>query len=97
MVRMTLWSYTTLTDATCGTPPPHLPFPWPGPWPSPWPVGYGGPDTYGGPDDTDWDVQASRVVGGLSFTFVASRLSEGEAREALARGAEQLLQTALSG
>jgi hypothetical protein len=76
-------------DDWCGTPRPHVPIPWPGPWPFPWP-----PDPEPHPD---WDIAASRVVGALCFASVASRLSEGEARAALSKGAEQLLEAGLAG
>jgi len=76
-------------DDWCGTPHGHLPIPWPGPWPFPWPPEDG--------DQRDWDVQASRVVGALSLASVASRLSDGEIRETLSRGADQLLDAGLSG
>ena len=44
----------------------------------------------------DWDIGASRVVGALALAQVASRLQEGEARDALAKGAEQLLEAGLA-
>lgn len=74
-------------DDWCGTPHGHVPIPWPSPWPFPWP-----------PHDREpeLDVEASRVVGGLTLASIASRMSDGEARDALAKGAEQLLQAALS-
>jgi hypothetical protein len=74
-------------DDWCGTEPRHFPIPWPGPWPFPWP-----PEPEPHPE---WDIGASRVVGALSFASVASRLAEGEAREALSKGAEQLLEAGL--
>ena len=55
------------------------PFPWP-PEPEPHP---------------DWDIGASRVVGALTLAQVASRMEEGPARDALAKGAEQLLDAGL--
>ena len=73
-------------DDWCGTRPPHFPFPWPGPWP--WPE----PEPH-----PDWDIGASRVVGALTLASVASRLGEGEALDALAKGAEQLLDAGLAG
>jgi hypothetical protein len=77
-------------DEWCGTRAPHLPIPWPGPWPFPWPGDH--PEPY-----AESEVAASRVVGALSLASVAARLSAGEAREALTRGAEKLLQSGLSG
>jgi hypothetical protein len=73
-------------DDWCGTRP--RPFPWPYPWPFPWPD----PDPEPNPD---WDIGASRVVGALSLAGVASRLDEGPARDALTKGAEQLLEYGL--
>jgi len=75
-------------DDWCGTGRPHLPIPWPGQWPFPWPPG---PEPH-----PDWDVRAAQVVGALSLASVASRLGEGEAREALSKGAEQLLEAVLA-
>jgi hypothetical protein len=75
-------------DDWCGNSPRPLPFPWPGPWPFPWP-----PEPEPHPD---WDIGASRVVGALSLASVASRLQEGEARDALSKGAEQLLDAGLA-
>ncbi len=75
-------------DDWCGTRPPHIPIPWPGPWPFPWP-----PEPEPHPD---WDIGASRVVGALSLASVASRLEDGDARDALAKGAEQLLEAGLA-
>jgi hypothetical protein len=80
---------TRAVDDWCGTRPPHIPIPWPGPWPGPWTTDYPGPDM-------DAIVPASRLVGALSFAAVASRMAEGDARDALTRGAEKLLETALS-
>jgi hypothetical protein len=74
-------------DDWCGTPPRHIPIPWPGPWPFPWTL-----DEIGG----EPDVGASRVVGALTLASVASRMADGEARAALAKGAEQLLEVGLS-
>jgi hypothetical protein len=75
-------------DDWCGTGRPRVPIPWPGPWPFPWP-----PDPEPHPE---WDISASRVVGALSLASVASRLADGEARDALSKGSEQLLQAGLS-
>jgi hypothetical protein len=75
-------------DDWCGTPHSRFPIPWPSPWPVPWP-----PEPEPHPE---WDVGASRVVGALSLASVASRLGEGEARDALSKGAEQLLEVGLA-
>lgn len=75
-------------DDWCGTGRPRLPIPWPGPWPFPWP-----PEPEPHPE---WDIGASQVVGALSLASVASRMADGEARDALSKGAEQLLQAGLS-
>jgi hypothetical protein len=72
-------------DDWCGNRP--RPIPWPHPWPFPWP-----PEPEPHPD---WDVAASRVVGALSLASMASRLEDGPARDALAKGAEQLLDAGL--
>ena len=74
-------------DDWCGTPHGHVPIPWPRLWPFPWP-----------PHDREpeLDVEASRVVGALTLASVASRMSDSETRDALAKGAEQLLQAGLS-
>ena len=72
-------------DDWCGTRP--RPFPWPHPFPFPWP-----PEPEPHPD---WDIGASRVVGALALAQVASRMEDGAARDALAKGAEQLLDAGL--
>jgi len=74
-------------DDWCGTPHGRLPIPWPGPWPYPWTL-----DDV----DADLDIDSSRVVGALTLASVASRMADGEARAALAKGAEQLLEVGLS-
>jgi hypothetical protein len=76
----------------CGTPHPHRPIPWPGPWPFPWLSHDGIQD----PTPNPWDIGASRVVGALSLAAVAAQLEEGEAKEALANGADQLLEAGMS-
>jgi hypothetical protein len=79
-------------DDWCGTGRPQLPIPWPRPWPFPWaPLPGPGPDP--GPDP---DIAASRVVGALTLASVASRLADGPTRDALSKGAEQLLEVGLS-
>jgi hypothetical protein len=75
---------TRAVDDWCGTHP--RPIPWPGPWPFPWPD----PEPH-----PDWDIGLARVVGALSLASVASRLEEGELQDALAKGAEQLLEVGL--
>ena len=72
-------------DDWCGTKP--RPFPWPHPFPFPWP-----PEPEPHPD---WDIGASRVVGALTLAQVASRMEDGPARDALAKGAEQVLDAGL--
>jgi hypothetical protein len=79
-------------DDWCGTPHPHRPIPWPGPWPFPWLSQDGVHD----PDPHPWDIATSRIVGALTFAAVAAQLAEGEVREALALGAEQLTEAGLS-
>jgi hypothetical protein len=41
------------------------------------------------------DVAASRVIGALTLASYASRLAEGPARDAIASGAEKLLDAGL--
>jgi len=79
---------TRAIDDWCGTRPRRIPIPWPGPWPFPWPPE---PDPH-----PEWDISASRVVGALSLASVASRLEDGDARDALSKGAEQLLEAGLA-
>lgn len=71
-------------DDWCGTP-------WPRPWPFPWPL-----QRQNDPVPEPYDIGASRVVGALSLAFVASRLADGEARDALSKGAEQLMEAGLA-
>jgi hypothetical protein len=78
---------TQAIDDWCGTPTGHRPFPWPGPWPIPWHLQ--------DPDPHPWSVETSRVVGALTLASVASRMTEGSAQEALAHGAERLMEVAL--
>jgi hypothetical protein len=73
-------------DDWCGTPPGHIPIPWPGQWPGP-------PGS--APDPEPWLVASTRMVGALTLASVASRIAQGDAQEALVRGAEQLLDAAL--
>lgn len=81
----------TAVDDWCGTRHPRRPIPWPRRWPFPFPEP--GPDPEPHPD---WDISASLAVGALTMAAVASRLSEGDVRDALAKGAEQMLDAALS-
>jgi hypothetical protein len=74
-------------DDWCGTPTGHRPFPWPTPWPIPWHLQ--------DPDPHPWSVESARVVGALTLASVASRMTEGAAEEALAHGAERLMEVAL--
>jgi hypothetical protein len=74
-------------DDWCGTPGGRIPIPWPRHWPVP-----PSPD----PDPHPWEVASIRTIAALSLASLASRITEGEAREALAHGAEQLLEVALS-
>ena len=75
-------------DDWCGTRPPHIPIPWPSPWPFPWP-----PEPEPHPE---WDIDAARVVGALALASVASRMEAGDARDALGKAAEQLLDAGLA-
>ena len=74
-------------DDWCGTPTGHRPFPWPTPWPIPWHLQE--------PDPHPWTVETGRIVGALTLASVASRMTEGSAEEALAHGAERLMDVAL--
>jgi hypothetical protein len=77
---------TRAVDDWCGTPQGHIPIPWPGPWPGP-------PGT--APDPEPWVVASTRLVGALTLASVASRIAQGDAREALVQGSEQLMEAAL--
>lgn len=74
-------------DDWCGTPRGGLPIPWPEPWPLPWPPP--------GPEPEP-DVKSSQIIGALTLASVASRMSGGEVRDALEKGAEQLMQAGLA-
>jgi hypothetical protein len=74
-------------DDWCGTPTGHRPFPWPTPWPIPWHLQ--------DPDPHPWSIETARVVGALTLASIASRMTEGSAEEALAHGAERLMEVAL--
>lgn len=73
-------------DDWCGT-GPH-PIPWPRRWPFPWP-----PDHEPQPE---WVASTAQVVGALSLASVASQLADGETRQALVQGAQQLLEQGLT-
>jgi hypothetical protein len=74
-------------DDWCGTPPGHIPIPWPRDWPIPLT-----PDL----DPQPLDIAAMRTVAAMTFASIASRIADGEAHEALAEGAEHLLDAALA-
>ena len=77
-------------DDWCGNRP--RPIPWArNPRPFPWP-----PEPEPHPD---WSIRnrVPGVVGALSLASVAARLEDGPARDALAKGAEQLLDVGLGG
>jgi hypothetical protein len=76
-------------DDWCGNSPKLFPFPWPGKWPFPWP-----PDPE---EEFKPDIGTSRVIGALTLASVAARMAEGEVREVLGKGAEQLLEAGLAG
>jgi hypothetical protein len=73
-------------DDWCGTPPGRIPIPWPHHWPLPSPPG----------PDEEADVAAMRTVAALTLASMASRVTEGETRDALGHGAERLLDAALT-
>jgi hypothetical protein len=73
---------TRAVEEWCGTPPHHLPIPWPGPWPFPW---------MSGPSDAELNAETSQIVGALTFASLAARMPEGGVQSALAEGAEKLL------
>jgi|GEM_PF-1690731 len=74
--------------AWCGTPPPPPPFPWP--WPEPWPRPW-----RPGEQEPAVDVGASQAVGAMTLASIASRMPEGELRDAFAEGSAQLLEASL--
>jgi hypothetical protein len=74
-----------LIDDWCGTPWPKK-WPWPGP----------GPRREDGPFPDPWDVPIARVVGALIFASMASRLSPGDLKETLTKGADRLTEAALA-
>lgn len=75
-------------DEWCGTGTGHHRFPWPHPWPVPWYLQ--------DPEPQQWAVETARLVGALTLASTASRMTSGPARDALAHGAEQLAEAALS-
>jgi hypothetical protein len=66
-------------DDFCGT------HPWPRPWPGP----------LGGADPEPDRVAEMRLVAALSMASTASRMADGDAREALTIGADKLVQAAV--
>jgi hypothetical protein len=76
-------------DDWCGTPSGHRPIPWPGPWPF--------PSYLGEPDPHPWLIDTVRLIAGLTFASVGSRVAEGTARDALEHGSERLVEVALEG
>jgi hypothetical protein len=74
-----------LIDEWCGTL-------WPRRWPWPWP----GPRPDGDPEPEPRDVQTARVVGAVVFASMASRLADGDLKEAMAKGADRLAEAALT-
>ncbi len=74
-----------LVDDWCGTPwPRKWPFPWPGPRPD-------------GPHPDPWQLATARIAGAVTLAGLAARLGEGDLRETMGRGAEQLTEVALQG
>lgn len=74
-------------DDWCGNGRPPIPIPWPGPWPFAFALNAA---------PKEFDVAASRFVGALSFAAVASRMGTGKVREALAAGADKLMEASLA-
>jgi hypothetical protein len=72
-----------IIDEWCRTPWPRK-WPWPGP----------GPGPGDGPSPEPWAVNEARTAGAVVLASMAARLGEGDLREALARGAERLADTA---
>ncbi|MGY5210036.1 hypothetical protein [Nocardia gipuzkoensis] len=68
-------------DDWCGTP-------WPRKWPWPLP----GPRPNEGPLPEPWVIQTGRVVGGIVFASVGSRLADGALGSAFLEGAERLIE-----
>lgn len=77
------WVSEVLED-WCGTPWPRK-WPWPGP----------GPHPLDGPQPDPWVVGAARAQGALVLASLAAGLGDGELREVLAKGAEQLADAAV--
>jgi hypothetical protein len=75
-------------DDWCGTGTGHHHFPWPHPWPVPWHLQ--------DPDPHQSAIATARLVGALTLASTASRMDGGHAKDALAHGAEQLAEAALS-
>lgn len=78
-------------DEWCGTPPKR--FPWPKPWPGPWPPEL---EEEGEGEEIMPNADTSQLIGALTLASIASRMAEGELRDALDKGAEQLAETALA-
>lgn len=74
-------------DDWCGNGRPPIPIPWPGPWPFPFALDAA---------PKELDVASSRLAGGLAFAAVASRMGKGKVQEALAAGADKLLDASLA-
>jgi hypothetical protein len=74
-------------DDWCGNGRPPIPIPWPGPWPFAFALDVA---------PKELDVASSRLVGALAFAAVASRMGKGKVQEALAAGADKLLDASMS-
>src|SRR5262245_61532712 len=74
-------------DDWCGNGRPPIPIPWPGPWPFAF-------DLAVSPKEND--VATSRLVGALAFAAVASRMGPGKVQQALANGADKLLEASVA-
>jgi hypothetical protein len=72
----------------CGNSPKRFPIPWPHPWPFPWP-----PDPE---EEFRPNAGTSQVIGALTLASIASRMADGGVRNALDKGAEQLLEVGLA-
>lgn len=75
-----------IIDDWCGTPWPRK-WPWPGP----------GPHPADGPQPDPWVISAARAHGAVVLAGLAAGLADGELREVLAKGAEQLADVAVHG
>jgi hypothetical protein len=80
---------TRAVDDICGTPTGHRPIPWPHPWPLP---------DMELPDPIPWRlIGTMRLVAALTLASVGAQVAEGTAHDALAHGAERLMEAALAG